>query len=140
MPDLNPVFHDPSVAPSHHPVGQALGDPVRPEGASGLLTTPVILSCLFKNLGCLLKKLTFHHLVWQEREQFNRLTIINLTCLPIRFQVWPLTQFFLVPLCENSLICLEGKSMSPHRGNTFFFLSSQQLPCLRLGPLKGFLS
>ena len=56
-------------------------------------------------------------------------------------QVWSLTQFFfLFPFCENSLICLEGKSMNPHRGNTIFFRSSQQLPRLRLGPLKGFLS
>ena len=28
----------------------------------------------------------------------------------------------------------------PHRGNSFLFRSSQQLPCLHLGPLKGFLS
>ena len=42
--------------------------------------------------------------------------------------------------CENSLICLEGKSMTPHRGNTILFHSSQQLPHLRLGPSKGFLS
>ena len=52
-------------------------------------------------------------------------------------QVWPLTQFFVFPFCENSLICLEGKSMTPHRGNTVL---SQQLPRLRLGPSKGFLS
>ena len=55
-------------------------------------------------------------------------------------QVWPLTHFFLFPSCENSLIRPEGKSMTPHRGNTIFFCSSQQLPRLRLGPLKGFLS
>ena len=30
--------------------------------------------------------------------------------------------------------------MTHHRGNTFFFRSSQQLPRLRLRPLKGFLS
>ena len=42
--------------------------------------------------------------------------------------------FFLFPFCENSLICLEGKSMTPHRGNTILFRSSQQLPRLRLGP------
>ena len=30
--------------------------------------------------------------------------------------------------------------MTPHRGNTMFFRSSQQLPCLRLGPLKGLFS
>ena len=59
---------------------------------------------------------------------------------PDGVQVWPLTQFFLFPFCENSLICLEGKSMTPHRGNTILFRSSQQLPRLRLGPSKGFLS
>ena len=55
-------------------------------------------------------------------------------------QVWPLTQFFLLPFCENSLICLEDKPMTPHRGNTLLFRSFQQLPDLHLGPLKGFLS
>ena len=39
---------------------------------------------------------------------------------------------------RGSLICLEGKSMTPRRGNTILFRSSQQLPCLRLGPSKGF--
>ena len=48
--------------------------------------------------------------------------------------------FFLFPFCESSLICLEGKSMTPLRGNTILFRSSQQLPRLRLGPSKGFLS
>ena len=48
--------------------------------------------------------------------------------------------FFCFLFYENSLICLEGKSMTPHRGNTFLFRSSQQLPRLRLGPSKGFLS
>ena len=42
--------------------------------------------------------------------------------------------FFLFPFCENSLICLEGKSMTPHRGNPILFRSSQQLPGLRLDP------
>ena len=28
-------------------------------------------------------------------------------------------KFFLFPLCKKSLICLEGKSMTPQRGNTF---------------------
>ena len=55
-------------------------------------------------------------------------------------EVWPLTQFFLFPFGEKSLICLEGKSMTPHRGDTILFRSSQQLPRLRLGPSKGFLS
>ena len=48
--------------------------------------------------------------------------------------------FFLFPFCEKSLICLEGKSMTPHRGNTIPFRSTQQLPRLRLGHSKGFLS
>ena len=55
-------------------------------------------------------------------------------------QVWPQTQFFLFPFGENSLICLEGKSMTPHQENTILFRSSQQLPRLSLGPSKGFLS
>ena len=40
--------------------------------------------------------------------------------------------FFLFPFCE--------KSMTPSQGNTILFCSSQQLPRLRLGPSKGFLS
>ena len=49
--------------------------------------------------------------------------------------------FFLFPFWkEKSLIFLEGKSMTPHQGNTILFRSSQQLPRLRLGPSKGFLS
>ena len=47
--------------------------------------------------------------------------------------------FFLFPFCGKSLTCLEGKSMTPHRGNTILFHSSQQLPRLHLGRLKGFL-
>ena len=47
-------------------------------------------------------------------------------------QVWPPTHFFMFPFCEKILICLEGKSMTPHRGNTILFRSSQQLPRLRL--------
>ena len=42
--------------------------------------------------------------------------------------------------CKKSSICLEGKSMTPYRGNTILFRSSQQLPRLPLGPLNGFLS
>ena len=48
--------------------------------------------------------------------------------------------FFLFSFCAKLLICLEGKLMTPHRGNTILFRSSQQLPRLRLGPSKGFLS
>ena len=39
--------------------------------------------------------------------------------------------------CKKSLICLAGKSMTPRRGNTILFRSSQQLPSLRLGPFEG---
>ena len=45
-------------------------------------------------------------------------------------QVWPLTQFFLCPFCENSLICLEGKSMTPGRGKRY------SLPFLPATPLS----
>ena len=48
--------------------------------------------------------------------------------------------YVLFALCKISLICLEGISMTPHQGNTILFRSSQQLPRLRLGPSKGFLS
>ena len=34
------------------------------------------------------------------------------------------------------MVCLTGKSKTPHRWNTFFSWSSLQLPCLSLGPLK----
>ena len=52
-----------------------------------------------------------------------------------------LTQYSLCFLfCTKSLICLEGISMTPHRGNTILIRSYQQLPRLCLGPLKGFLS
>ena len=40
---------------------------------------------------------------------------------------------------KKSLICQEGKSITPRRGNTLF-CSSQQLTRLCLGPLQGFLS
>ena len=48
--------------------------------------------------------------------------------------------FFCFLFGKKSLICLKGKSMTPHRENTILFRSSQQLPRLRLGPSKGFLS
>ena len=48
--------------------------------------------------------------------------------------------FFCFLFVKKSLICLELKSMTPHRGNTILFCSSQQLPRLCLGPSKGFLS
>ena len=57
-------------------------------------------------------------------------------------QVWALTQFFfLFAFCEK-IIYLPRKQINDplSRGNIFLFHSSQQLPRLRLGPLKGFLS
>ena len=41
---------------------------------------------------------------------------------------------------KKSLICLEGKSMTPGQGNPILFRSSQQLPRLCHGPLKGAVS
>ena len=48
--------------------------------------------------------------------------------------------FFCFLFVKKSLICLESKSMTSCWGNAILLHSSQQLPCLRLGPLKGFLS
>ena len=47
--------------------------------------------------------------------------------------------FFCFLFVKKPLICI-SISTTPHRGNTIFFRSSQQLPRLRLGPLKDFLS
>ena len=44
-------------------------------------------------------------------------------------QVRSLTQFF---ICKKVLVCLEGKSMTPRRGNIILFSSSQQLLYLSL--------
>ena len=41
---------------------------------------------------------------------------------------------------QKILISLEGKSMTPRRGNTILLCSSQQLPCLCLRPFYVFLS
>ena len=60
----------------------------------------------------------------------------NLSC---SHQIWPLTQFVLSPFCKRSLICLEGKSMTPCQG-TIPIRSSLKLPRLHLRSLKGFLS
>ena len=49
------------------------------------------------------------------------------------YQVWPLTQFFfLFPPSQKIIDLLEGKSMTPHRGNTILCSSSQQLSHLGL--------
>ena len=55
-------------------------------------------------------------------------------------QVWPPTQFFLLPFCKKSLICLKGKLMTLIWGTTILFHSSQQLPrlSLRRGALGAF--
>ena len=47
---------------------------------------------------------------------------------------------FLFSICTKSLICLKGKTMTRCRGKYFLYRSSQQLPCLCLGSLKGFSS
>ena len=100
----------------------------------------------FTNNVLLLGKNTFHVLIirsWSERLDHLVKSDRHLEAIELGidyYQVWALTQFFLLPFSENSLICLEGKSMTPHRGNTILFRSSQQLPRLRLGPSKGFLS
>ena len=43
-------------------------------------------------------------------------------------------------VCTSKLHESSRNSMTPHRRNTSLFRSSQQLPRLRLEPLKGFLS
>ena len=48
---------------------------------------------------------------------FSRTALV----LVVSDQVWPLTQFFLFPFFENSLIRLEG--MTPHRGGETLFSS-----------------
>ena len=58
------------------------------------------------------------------------------------YKVWPPTQFFVCFLfVKASLIRLEGIPMTTCQWNAFLFRSYQQLPpCLRLDPLKDFLS
>ena len=46
------------------------------------------------------------------------------------------SNYFLLPFCEKSLVCLEGKPMTPHREDTFLYRSSQHIPRLCLGPMK----
>ena len=41
---------------------------------------------------------------------------------------------------KESMVCRKGKLMNPCWGNTIPFCSSNQLPCLGLRPMKGFLS
>ena len=43
-------------------------------------------------------------------------------------------------VCHKLHLPGKGKSMTPCQGNTILCSSSQQLPRLRLGPMKGFLS
>ena len=54
-----------------------------------------------------------------------------------KFQVWPLIHFFLV---KNNLFAFGAKLWPLIRDNIVIFYSCQPLPCLSLGPLKGFLS
>ena len=53
-------------------------------------------------------------------------------------QVWPLNPCVLFPFCTKSLICLEGKSMSPLSGR-YSTLSSNSLTFV-LDPWRAFLS
>ena len=56
-------------------------------------------------------------------------------------QVWTLTQiFFCFVFVKTHWFAWRANQLPLHRGNTVLFRSSQQLPRLRLGPLKGFLS
>ena len=55
-------------------------------------------------------------------------------------QVWSLTHFFLISCCKKSLVCQEGKSMTPRQEKTYLLRFFQQLPRLCLRPLWGFLS
>ena len=57
-------------------------------------------------------------------------------------QVWPLIQFyFVLTFCEKSLICTEGKFMTPSSGRVLFcYVPFSNFVCYRLGPLKGYLS
>ena len=48
--------------------------------------------------------------------------------------------FFLFPFCKKIIDLPGGQINDPSSGNTILCSSYQQLPCLRLGPLKGFLS
>ena len=55
-------------------------------------------------------------------------------------QVWPLLIFSLFPFCEKIIDLLGGQINDPCLENAILIRSSQQLPCLSLEPLKGFLS
>ena len=56
-------------------------------------------------------------------------------------QVWHLSHFFLFPLWQKSLICLEGKSMTPHRGYTLFSSVPPSNSLVSVSdPLRAFLS
>ena len=117
LPPLPPVLRgaqeDPGVHPGHrHPLGAEAEAAVRYQWRILLLQATDAWSS-------------------QAKKVSHRLDVA---------QVWLLTQFFLFPFCKKSLISLEGKSMTPCRGNTILYSSSQLLPCLRLGPLKRLLS
>ena len=59
---------------------------------------------------------------------------------PMPTQVWPQTQFFSVSFLWKLIDLPGGQINDPSLGNTTLFRSSQQLPRLHPGPLKGFLS
>ena len=74
------------------------------------LTPDDTLSALLMNTTELLHLDVSHNELDALPPQLRRLTNI---------QVSPLTQFFLFPFCEKSLICLEGKSITLHLENIF---------------------
>ena len=92
----------------------------------------------FTNNVLLLGKNTFHVLIirsWSERLDHLVKSDRHLEAIELGidyYQVWALTQFFLFPFSENSLICLKGKH------NSLPFSSNNSL--VSIGPSKGFLS
>ena len=56
------------------------------------------------------------------------------------YQVWPLTQFYSVSFSCKIIDLPGGQINDPLSGKNFLSSASQQLPCLCLRPLKGFLS
>ena len=64
--------------------------------------------------------------------------LLKLMPRPGKNQVWVTCETYAV--FYKLHLPRKGKSMTPCRGNTIFFRSSQQLLRLRIGPSKGFLS
>ena len=81
-----------------------------------LCTVQTCWGCTF--LLCLCFKLCFRsYLPWAG---FCLFFPVSIYTVMLRHQVWQLPHFFLFPFfSEKSLICLEGKSMTPYRGTLF---------------------